>query len=427
MAQQTVSNLSTLLRQYYPPDFWEAMLNEEIALFDNLDKIEKPWAVAGRDLTVRIPVVKEYNWGAKVLANDSDDLPLPRTTNSDEFAIPLVNPCQSIRVSVAAQIASSDKAHASVEAINLEIEAAERTLKTLIAIQMHGDGTGVLCLVNGTTSASTTLVVDTPGNYWIEQGMFITVTQNAAGTGTCNTANNKVVDVSDDGVTVTLTTAVSCTNNYFVLLGTGTSTTVAATGGGFTKTAIQGLASLVTNTGTIFGINRATAGNAYAKAKVSTVSAALSQTAIETAVNTTKQGVFGSGQKKGVLGVTDFTTAGYLSKLLTPQQRIVNSRDLEGGYRGDIKYFVGSSEVTFLFDHRAYGGRCYFIAPKGNMGMVYGKGAPKFQWWQPEGSVLVRDQVNNTLSVIATLYGFMAMAAWRFGCHVQMNTYTAPA
>ena len=80
--------------------------------------------------------------------------------------------------------------------------------------QSFGDGTGTLALVNGTTVASTTLTVDTPGVQYFFPGMRIDI---YTALGVAEALNVQVTSFSESASTLTLGTAVSATDNSLIL------------------------------------------------------------------------------------------------------------------------------------------------------------------------------------------------------------------
>lgn len=82
--------------------------------------------------------------------------------------------------------------------------------------QLFGYGMGVLALVNGAITASTALVVDTPGVQYFFPGMRIDV-WTALSAGTKQASNVKISSINYSTNTLTLASAVTVSNNAFIV------------------------------------------------------------------------------------------------------------------------------------------------------------------------------------------------------------------
>lgn len=117
--------------------------------------------------------------------------------------------------------------------------------------QAFGDGTGALALVNGATTNSTTVTVDTPGVQYFFPGMRVDFYNGA----TLEYGNVKINSISESAGTITVETALSLTDNdTIVKAGIKTS----APSDGKEMMGLRGIADDGTISATFEGISRST-------------------------------------------------------------------------------------------------------------------------------------------------------------------------
>jgi hypothetical protein len=109
----------------------------------------------------------------------------------------------TLEISDQALEAAKDNAKAIASILSSEIKALTSDFRKDINRQWFGDGTGQLCLANGTGANVTTLTVDSPGTRYLCPGMQIEIGTSGATT----------ISTVDSATQVTLLTAATWANN----------------------------------------------------------------------------------------------------------------------------------------------------------------------------------------------------------------------
>lgn len=176
MGALTISNISSILKKVIIPTIQDQLPKESI-LFD---KLKKNSGVTISNDTIYIAARTGRHSGIYTVAEGTEPRPgkstysNPYTTMKYTFGT-LSLTDQSIE---AAANTSDKKAIAAILAT--EITALKDDFRKDINRQWFGDGTGELCLANGTgTSSYATIIVDSPGTRYLHPGMFVKI-----GTGT---------------------------------------------------------------------------------------------------------------------------------------------------------------------------------------------------------------------------------------------------
>lgn len=112
-----------------------------------------------------------------------------------------------IEISGPVMAASRDDKGAMIRALDAEIQGVTADLKQDIEFQLHNDGTGVRCLINGDPGTDATTTVDTPGTRYLSEGMPIEVV--TASTGVLSTSG---VTTTDTVSTITDDTHFECSS-----------------------------------------------------------------------------------------------------------------------------------------------------------------------------------------------------------------------
>jgi hypothetical protein len=155
-----------------------------------------------------------------------------------------------------AAISESNEA-AFASGVDREMKEALTMAKKDKNRQLFGSSLGQLCLVNGALVASTALVVDTPDAQYLFEGMRIDIWTAVAGVREAQ--NVQITAISDDGLTVTLATAVTVSNNS-IIVRAGVLDGVSSTDDAMEVMGLEGMSDDNTLFTTFQGLSRATYG-----------------------------------------------------------------------------------------------------------------------------------------------------------------------
>lgn len=285
------------------------------------------------------------------------------------------------------------KAIASI--LQTEITALKDDIKMDLNRQMHGAGKGLLCTTNGTGSASTTFIVDGnpnggDGTEYLIEGMYIHLGTGAA------------IQISsvDSATQVTLATASSWTDGYYVCKGTGT--TLSGTTGSAVE--ILGLAGLIDdgdNLATIHNILRSSHpwANAWTEDTAETITEAYM---IDLYLKTKRYG----GSKVVFAGPTLFSSYG---QLLTSMKRTADLKEvLSGGWKG-LEFMDG---VGVMLDFDTWSGYMQFVDFDS---LTIAEMSQPFVWLEADahGGILKRSSTNRTVWE-GTLKYYLNLVAKKF-------------
>jgi hypothetical protein len=280
-------------------------------------------------------------------------------------------------ISAAGEGDQSIKAIASI--LNTEITALKDDLKMDINRQMHGAGTGILCVTNGTGVNGTTVIVDGnpnggDGTEYLVEGMYIHIGTGAA------------VAITSVASTTTFTIAAnSWSDGEIICKGTGT-TTPGTTG---SAVEIMGLAGLIdangTNVATIQNITRSS--SPWANAHVDDTAATLTEAQmIDLYLKTKRYG----GTKVVFAGSTLFSKYG---QLLTSMKRTRDLKEiLSGGWKG-LEFMDGAG---VMLDFDTWSGYMQFVDFDA---LTIAEMSQPFAWLEADahGGILKRSADNRTV------------------------------
>jgi len=171
----TISNISSILKKIIIPTI-QSQLPSESVLYD---KIRKNSGVTISNNQIYIACRTGRHSGIYSVAEGTE----PRSGKSTYS-----NPYTSVKYTFgtleltdqAIEAAANGDKKAIASILASEITALKDDFRKDINRQWFGDGTGQLCLTNGTAPATTTLIVDTPGTRYLVPGMYIIIGTHAA-------------------------------------------------------------------------------------------------------------------------------------------------------------------------------------------------------------------------------------------------------
>jgi hypothetical protein len=245
--------------------------------------------------------------------------------------------------------------------------------------QMHGAGTGILCMTNGTGVNGTTVIVDGnpnggDGTEYLVEGMYIHIGTGAA-----------VAITAITGKTTFTIAANSWSNNEIIVKGTGT-TTPGTTG---SAVEIMGLAGLIdangTNVAIIQNITRST--SPWAEAHVDDTVATLTEAQMINMYLKTKRW---GGTKVVLAGADLFSKYG---QLLTSLKKTADLKEiLTGGWKG-LEFMDGAG---VMLDFDTWAGYMQFVDFDA---LTIAEMSQPFAWLEADahGGILKRSASNRTI------------------------------
>jgi len=258
---ETLTNLDGVLK-----DVYQNVVTEQIAMFSPIaDKFEEVTEFEFDGRQAREAAIMSLNEGVGAVA-EGGTLPTPGNFDPQQFYIKMKYVYGTFQMTKQMMESAKTSKGAFKNAMSYSMDSLVRNLKRERARMIWGDGLGILALVNMTTTQTTTIVVDAPGNVagatggarFIRKGQNLAIV-NSDGS-TFGTDLGLVTAVAAAGTSFDSTTANAATsqNNFFVVRGVPGATTVAQTS--YDKEPI-GLKALIGNASdlvTLSGLSRNT-------------------------------------------------------------------------------------------------------------------------------------------------------------------------
>jgi hypothetical protein len=251
MSVTTSSDLDGLLKRNYGKDFTD----QQQLVADFLETIpagsEKPMGESGA-IIFGAGIQNRQNGGAQ---RQATQFRANETGVKKQFTIPSRIQIWSGEITNFAVAISENDTAAFASGLDREMKEALTMAKKDANRQLFGSAIGQLCKVNGALISSTALVVNTPDAQYLFPGMRIDVWTAVAGTKEAD--NVQISSISDDGLTVTLATAVTV-SNASIIVRAGVLDGVASTDDAMEWMGLEGLSDDNTLFTNIQGLSRST-------------------------------------------------------------------------------------------------------------------------------------------------------------------------
>jgi hypothetical protein len=210
MAGANLTTLSDILKEYYLGPVAE-QLNNEVLLLSRLES--KAEDLVGKRAYVPLHVSRSGGIGAR-----AEDAALPTAGNQDydKAVYDLKYLYGRVRVTGPSMAKTKNEAGAFLQALKSELDGIRNDLKKDLARQVYGKGDGIIAEC-GTTSSSTTIVLDTAsGKEAIRKGqlyvgMLVDIGTNADVNGKVAGAEITAVDYTN--ATITIDSSISTTGS----------------------------------------------------------------------------------------------------------------------------------------------------------------------------------------------------------------------
>lgn len=312
--QQTLNSFASWLKEDWLPWRREKTYYQSNFLRSKIRKAEPgEFETAGKQLIVPIQKQRNQATGARALVQSAAAGYLPEGDSQrvDQFTFTPKLYTGTLKIAGAAMALSSKKLGVQSNLLQFEMDGLSDDMDEKIERDMFLDGTGSLATVVSGTSGAATFVVGSTQYLFEGQDILISDNSNTNVTATIDSINRNTNTVT---ITGTLSRNLSTSD---IVYDTGAiSTTDAAT----RNNGLAGLALAISESGTYGGVNRATAGNAWAKAKSYDGTAGLSIALMVTVMNEMRAR---AGGKLGVIVTSQQQWEKY-ANLLYPNQVWVN-------------------------------------------------------------------------------------------------------
>lgn len=376
-SEATLTTIDNTLREDYAPVIEEAIKTSNELASIIKQKVAQKSKFGGKSFRMNIPLEINRNWAVAHYA-EGDPLPDPDHLGYDNSTPSLASLDGAIQLSGHA-LDASENDRAYVQALSQETKRMVQTMQLRIGIAYHGDGSGKIGKVNGTVTASASVIVDTYPAQWLDKNMRLAF-YNGTNLEQDDLAVSSISISGPAAATLTMEATTTLTDNDDVYLSNE-----------YGKTIIMGLLGIVddgTGTSTLQGISSRTTKPYWQSQLVSAGARAFSEDEVQAAIDQTELNGFGDVEIDVLL--TDHLTRRYINQAtLYDKQRIVDSRDATGGANA-TSWIVGGRKLKVIVDRFSYPGYLYGL----DSSKFLGGWAPKIggQWMDRGNGILKQVQ-----------------------------------
>ena len=396
MAGQTLALFDAVLKEDYLGPIRD-QINNATVLLKRLERNEED--VVGTKAVVPLHTARNSGVGAR-----ADGAALP-TAGYQEYTEANYN-CKynygRIQVTGPTIAASSKDRGAFVKVVDAEIQGMVKDLKDDLNRQLHGNGTGTLCLLSADpgTGAVTYVDVDTPGTQYIQKGMAFDICDPTGATAGANrgTASTGIVvtqKTSSTRITFASNTfdAAVADNDAVVRKGSWLNEMMGLNG-------IVNNADPVTSVLYVGGIVRATAGNEFWDAYVSSNSGTNRALTLEL-MQTVWDGVEEEGGEISMMMTSRAVRRKYVT-LVKADGRTVNNMDIDGGF--DAVEYNGK---PLFVDKHCLPNKIYFLDE--STLAIYRMS--DLDWMDKDGAILSRVTGYDAYEAVLYMYATLGCSA----------------
>ncbi len=259
MAGQDTSAYNPVLRTVYEGGIRE-LIPQMIPVWDLFQNVDdNSWGGQYVEYEARVGRNEGFGW-----ASEDGAIPDAGRQQYVDVRIPMRYAYGRIRITKQVMEHSSSNKFAAKNALDQEMQGLVKDIANGCERTIFGDGRGIMAFVNGTGSSSTTQTLDNPGGWtsstnggrYVNKGVVLATINPATGALRASSAAT-VTAVAATGATITVTPAVTWTDNDYVVKASNTSVT-SVDDTSFSKEAM-GLGGLVddgTNVATLHNVNR---------------------------------------------------------------------------------------------------------------------------------------------------------------------------
>lgn len=370
MAILNVSSISAALKEWYLAGLRTQINEETDPLWAELEKNTED--VSGDEVVMSLRYGRSGGVGARA---DDGDLPTANARKSVKARFKTKNIFARMQITTKAiKTANQDRA-AFVNMLEQTLNDLMVDAKDDVQRQAYGNGTGTIAQIDGV--AGTTLTLDTVTG--LAEGMLIDIMTNA---NAVRIAGAEITSVDDDNLTIVVSSAAGVlTTDYIVRSGAY-------------NLEMTGLSSIFAQTGSIYGLARAT--YPWLKATQIAINGEISEVLIQ-------KGLDNANNRTGVK--VDFLIGphGVLrawQNLKEAQRSTVNTVQLKGGWEAPV-YQNGRGQIIPMISAKYAPAQTLRGISRGNMKVAW---MGDWDWMDEDGAILSR--VSGKAAYEATLEMF---------------------
>ena len=411
----TMGTADALLKEVYEPTV-QRLLNDETPLLDRLVKSKEGITTdnsnGGKYVKFALHLSRNTGIGAR---REMEDTPAPGQQTYTSGQIGLTSLYGTIQISGhAVELADSDK-ESYLSVVDDEVARLPSDLGVDLNRQLYGDGTGKL---GATTTVGSNVTATIAGfdtrNF--QEGMYVDVftaanfASNVAGTPAAAKAQAYVSAVTPSATagagTVTFTAAVTWVSGDVI------------TRQGSVAREVLGLAAIVNDSGTIYGVNPTTVSKWKA---VKDANGGSNRPISEAMLRTNYDQVRVNGGKVNLI-IWGLGVSRAYANLLQQNRQVVNTTELQGGYKS-LAFATGSGNVELMDDWTAPPNTIYGLTTKDLK--VYQE--KDWSWWDRDGHMWRQVLGSNGYikdAQTATMYKYMQLGAHKRNTHFVIQDIT---
>ena len=383
---QNLANFDKVLKIDYLGPI-RAQFAETHILLKRLERNEED--VGGKTAYVPLHTTRNSGVGARA---DGGTLPTAGRQGYDNAQYNCAYNYARIEISGPTIAASRKNKYAFVKAVDSEIQGAVKDMRDDVNRQLHGDGTGTLCLINGDPGTSNAYFdCDTPGTMYLQKGMVIQLVDPAS-----TTAGDFRTNVGSKTITAkTSATRAACTAFH----ADAADNDLVVRAGNYLLE-MMGLRGIVNTSGTVGAINRGTAGNEFWRAQVlsnSAVARKLTLDLMQQAWDLAEE----EGGEISLILTNRIQRRKYLA-LVKADGRFVNTLTLDGGFTG-LEY----NEKPLVVDRHCLPGRMYFV-DETTLALYQ---MSDIEWMEEDGAILSRVSGKDAYEAVLYWYATLGCSA----------------
>lgn len=394
----TLTTFDAILKNQYLGPIRE-QLNNTCLLYSRLEKNED--SVVGKNFTIPLHYGRNEGVGARA---EGGTLPTAGNQAYKECIVPMRYQYGRIQISGPTIKAARSNAGAFVRAVDSEMRGLEKDMRASMNRQAFGDGTGILATCASAASDGVTVTVDSTAK--LRVGMPVDILVTATGATTAGVVGDTVASITSATVfvlTTGVTTYGSIGDTYSVYVS------------GSRNNEMMGLSGIVSATTTLQSLD--VSSYPWWKATVQAGSGsnrAISDTIIQTAIDTLEAN--SSGMCTAMY--TSFGVRRAYQALLTATKQLVNTQELQGGYKA-ISYLGGAhGSIPIIADKDAPANKIFCVDE--NELAIYR--LADFDWMQEDGAILSR--VSGRDAYEAVLYVYQELGTSMRNAHVLISNIT---
>lgn len=377
MTQNTTSTWNEAFQTDYQNVFTEQFFGASKTA-SIIKKKGQSWPVGGQSLQITWGSDTVLGSGSGSLSTEGGDLAAGKPHRAKNFTLGLAE--YSFTTEMSGKLISQAKKRGPKFFKALVDGYMSKLLKSqqfFIAGRFFQNGDGQIAQISAVSS--NVLTLSTPGPIWVRPGQYVTVRDLTTGgseqlTGTAGVAN-EIVDVDRENSTITLQDGTGAAINDYVYLANH-----------YDVTECNGLQNLVgVQTGTVQNVNRATAGNNYAKPfLVDRGGLALREIDFMELNNRLSQ--YSNNTETIGMFVTDFQSSIDLFEAIGDRHRYSDNTNMVAGFK-TASVHTPDGPKPLITEKMCYPGHVYGLRPE-KFVMAHPEGEAGGHWFSEDGQIL---------------------------------------